>query len=421
MANKRLKKKLKKAAQISSNVLTTTSAEGSNDVALASLTEDNSTDVPNGDDVIQSKNKKLNLFQALRFVSLIGFVIFTALFINEVIIQPYRIKKSIDLSRSLYYDNDYNYKSLTKAPASTVAPTQPPVMSDIAADVTLIPEPTVAVVVEVTPTPDPFRDEKGRLLQFERLLEKNEDIKGWIKIEDTSIDYPVLQSGADDPDYYLSRDISKEYSKAGSLYLDYRSGIEDKTKNLVIYGHNMVSTAEKMFRPLLKYKPSQEDNNIKFYRSHPVISFDTIYETGTWKIFSVFITTPDSTADYFFDYRKSTFTDASDFLNFIYQVRIRSLVNIDTVDINENDRILMLSTCSYEVDRKDLHYRTVIAARKVRDGEATDVDVDSAVVNEQPLYAYDYYYEYGGKAPELSATFEEAFSNGTISWYKPTE
>jgi sortase B len=357
-----------------------------------------SGETPESTSATAAGNKpKWNIYKIIRIICLIGFVIFTALFINEVIIQPYRIKKSIDYTRDLY-------NRPTEAPTAAASPTQVPVDP---VEATPIPQP-----VEATPTPDPNRDAQGRLLQFKDLLAVNEDVKGWITIPDTDLDYVVMQSDSDDPEYYLDKDINGEYSKAGTLFLDYYSSVDRNTQNLVIHGHNMISTPEKMFHEILDYKKK----DLKYYKKHPLISFDTIYNTGKWKIFAVFITTPDMDKEYFFDYRKADFKDSSDFLNFVYQVRIRSLINADTVDINENDQLLMLSTCSYEVNE---NYRSVVAARKVREGEAAEVDVDSVTRNKNPLYAEDYYSRHGGEAPELAATFEEALANGDIKWYTP--
>jgi sortase B len=102
-------------------------------------------------------------------------------------------------------------------------------------------------------------------------------------------------------------------------------------------------------------------------------------------------------------------------LNFVYQIKIRSVLNIDSVDITDDDQLLMLSTCSYEAD----NYRTVIVARKVREGEDPGVDVDSVTKNKHPLYPESYYYRYGGEAPKLPATFEEAAADQKIDWYTP--
>jgi sortase B len=347
-------------------------------------------------DTTGKKKTRINLYKIVRIICIIGFFVFTALFINEVLIQPYRIKKSIEATRELY-------NRPSESPVVTAVPTEA---------VTTTAEPTPAIAA--TPTPDPNRDEQGRLLQFADLLAANMDVKGWITIDDTNIDYVVTQPGSDKPDdYYLDKDIYGEYSKAGTLYLDPLSSIEAGTQNLIIHGHNMVSTKEKMFHYLLQYK----NEDLEYYKKHPLIKFDTIYNTGEWKIFAVFITPGNADSKDFFDYRKSTFQDASDFLNFVYQLRIRSIISIDSVDINENDQLLTLSTCSYELD----NYRTVIVARKVREGEDVSVNVESSTYNtkDQALYPSKYYYYKGGKAPEFAATFEEALENGQINWYKP--
>lgn len=342
------------------------------------------------------------LYKLLRILCIIGFVLFGALFINEVVIQPIRIKSSIDLTRDLY-----------KKPTPSVKPTSLPT-----------PIPTVALTPEPTqlppaPAPDPNRDEQGRLLQFSQLLAVNDDVKGWITIPDTNIDYVVVQSDEDNPELYLDKDINLEYSKAGTLFLDIHSSVENNSKSLVIHGHNMVSTPEKMFHDLIKYKVDKANKTQvpNFYKQHPLINFDTIYQTGQWKIFAVFITNGSNKKEAFFDYTKSDFEDASDFLNFVYQIRIRSELNIDSVDITDTDQLLVLSTCSYEVD----NYRTVVVARKVRDNEDPTVDTEAVTVNKTPLYPESYYYRYGGQAPNLPETFEEALDSGLINWYTPPE
>lgn len=355
----------------------------------------------------EKSGSKLLVYKILQILCIIGFIILGALFINEVLIQPIRIKNSIEKTRDLY-------KSGILTPIPSIKP-----------EVTVIPDEKVTIPPDEpsqapTPTPDPTRDELGRLLQFSELLAVNEDVKGWITIPDTNIDYVVVQSGKDDPYYYLDKDIYHQYSKAGTLFLDVNCSVEENTQSLIIYGHNMVSTPEKMFRYLTKYKVEKSGKNkvSSFYKEHPVIKFDTIYQTGEWKIFSVFITNgAENKKDEFFDYTRSRFADASDFLNYVYQLRIRSELNIDCVDITDTDQILILSTCSYEVD----NYRTVIVARKVRDGEDPFVDVDSVTVNKNPLFPASYYYRYGGKAPKLPETFEEALASGLINWYTPPD
>ena len=359
----------------------------------------------------KGKNIKITIYKLLQVVFIAGFIIFGYLFIDETVIQPLRTKNSIDKTRDLYK----RPSPVLPKPTTGSSPAITPVITP-ATNITADPEPTL---LPPTPTPDPNRDAKGRLLQFAELLAVNEDVKGWLTIPDTNIDYVVVQSGRENPEYYLDKDIYHEYNKAGTLFIDIHGSVENKSQNLVIHGHNMVSTPEKMFHDLNKYKinKSKMDTVPSYYKKHPLIYFDTIYNTGQWKIFAVFITNGTDKKEDFFDYTRSSFGNSSDFLNFVYQIRIRSELNIDSVDITDNDQLLMLSTCSYEVD----DYRTVIAARKVREGEELTVDTKAVTVNKNPLYPKSYYYRYGGKAPKLPATFEEALAAGEINWYTPPE
>jgi sortase B len=344
--------------------------------------EENQNEAMKESDIQPEKSKKkINIIKLVRILCMAGFIIFTFLFINEVLIQPYRMNKALDLTRDLY-------TKPTTAPVTvvpiTATPTQAPVVT------------TAPVAIQATPTPDLIHDARGRLLTFKELLESNEDTKGWITIPDTNIDYVVMQS-KEDPIYYLYKDFNKKAQKAGCLFLDSNSSVEDNTQNLVIHGHNMKST-DNMFHYLEHFK------ELDYFKKRTTFTFDSIYQTGQWKIFSIFITNGSSKKEAFFDYTKSTFQDTSEYLNFLYQLRNRSIYNIDTVDINENDQIVTLSTCSYELT----NYRLVIVARKLREGEDPTVDAESITVNKSALYPKTYYKNYGGKTPELPDTFEEA-------------
>ncbi len=348
-----------------------------------------SQEIDSAPDTKKSKKNKIDLFKILRIICGIGFVVFTALFINEVFIQPRRANIAVDQTRDLY-------RKTTQAPITyQPEPTKAPESTEVKKG------------VDATPTPDPTRDEEGRLLVFQDLLAENEDTKGWITIPDTNIDYVVMQNSEDD-EYYLRRDFNREDQQAGTLFIDGKSSVEEKTQNQVIHGHNMRST-KNMFHELTKYK------KLDFFKKNPTFTYDTIYQTGQWKIFSIFITNGSNRKEPFFDYTQSTFKDSTDFLNFIYQVRIRSIFNADTVDINENDETLTLSTCSYELN----NYRLVIVARKLRPGEDLIVDTESFSKNSDTLYPQTYYDYYKKEAPLLPATFEEALEQELINWYKP--
>ena len=385
-------------------------------------------------------NKKLIILFGFTIIFLLCAIIFSTLVFIKVNINKKDSSINAAVASTVVFDDKFVLpvptKTITEIPAASLTPiptltptplpTEAPTPTPEASPTPIptlapTPEPTPSPTKAPTPTPKPKknmpklisnpnnkRDEEGRLLQFKDLLEANSHVKGWIK--DSTMDYVVLQPSKSNSEYYLFKDFFGDYYKAGSLFLDHRSSVEAPTKNFVIHGHNMISTPEKMFHYIKFYK------DVSFYKKHSLISFDTIYEEADYKVFAIIKTTPKADKDYFFEYRQSTFEDSSDFLNFIYQIRIRSLIIVDDVDINENDTLLTLSTCSYEVDND---YRTVVFARKVREGESPKVDTKTVKTNKTPLYCDDYYKQNGGKAPKLPATFEEALDKGNISWYEP--
>ena len=353
---------------------------------------------------LNKKKRNEFIIRGLRILFTIGFFVFFGLFINEVFIQPFKLKRSIENAKDLYH---------IEASAPIIEPDNV-TQSETDEDELSASDTNSLDSITPAPTPDPYRDEKGRLRKFSNLLEVNEDVKGWIRIDnidgenDTKIDYVVVQSDANNPEYYLDKAWdTHEYLKAGSIFLDYTSSLECNSDNLIIHGHNMTSSDD-MFHYLLNYK------DINFLRKHPIISFDTIYEEGLWKVFSIYITPGNDERKDFFPFVKSDFTSDRDFLEYLYQIRIRSLFNIDDVDINENDQILTLSTCSYELT----NYRTIVVARRVRDGETIDIDTDSIKKNKRALYPPSFYKQYGGKAPQLPA-LDEALEDDLIPWYNP--
>lgn len=249
-------------------------------------------------------------------------------------------------------------------------------------------------------------DENGNLKKIVALQQINPDIQGWIRIPDTVVDYPVLQSSEDDPEYYLYLDYEKNYSKYGSLFFDSRNTFDLtdlNSKSLIIYGHSM--NDGRMFGSLLKY------GSLEYYKEHPTFELDTIKSKGEWKIFSVFKTNTLYSHGEPFQYLRTGFANESDFMNFVYQIRIRSLFQTD-VDISPDDQIVLLSTCSYELS----DFRTVIVARKVREGEDATVDVSKASWNPTVLYPDGWYSAKGGIKPQHPETFEEALEQGRINW-----
>lgn len=220
------------------------------------------------------------------------------------------------------------------------------------------------------------------------MIKINPDAAGWITIDGTNIDLPVVQRKAEDGnEYYLDHDFNGGNSKAGTVFIDMRAVIrpDRQSANLVLYGHNQRDGS--MFGDLAKYK-----KDISFYREHPVVTFSTNYGTEQYKIVGYFITTvlPEQSRNgYVFEYHNYFDLDDENTYNaFISQVLDRSLINT-SVDVRFGDEFLTLSTCSNEFEPS----RFVVVCRKIRDGESPAVDTAGASVNTdavEPDYNYIY-------------------------------
>lgn len=116
------------------------------------------------------------------------------------------------------------------------------------------------------------------LPEYEILFKQNKKLIGWIKIADTNIDYPVMQTV--DNEYYLTHDFEQKSDKNGCIFMDKDCDVIDRSTNLIIYGHHMKSGA--MFGHLDKYTDES------FYQEHQTFQFDTIYEKGTYQVVYVF-------------------------------------------------------------------------------------------------------------------------------------
>lgn len=242
--------------------------------------------------------------------------------------------------------------------------------------------------------------EDGILNKYRALYNDNNDFRGWITIPNTNVDGAVYQST--DNSYYLTHNGQKKSTVYGAYFMDYKCtvGGQDTSQNITLYGHHMKD--QTMFAQIRKYK------TVEFYKENPTLTFDTIYKTGTYKVFAAFITNADPNDDngYFFDFTVQGFINQEDFLAWIEQVRRRSLINT-TVDVNKGDEILTLSTCTYELGTsKDMRF--IVMARKVRDGETSTVNVAQATQNSSPLYPAAWYARYGSKKP--------TFSDGLYTW-----
>lgn len=199
------------------------------------------------------------------------------------------------------------------------------------------------------PTPERLVYPVGPSKQtLEDLKAKNPDFKLWLYIEDTNINYYVLQAA--DNDFYLHKNINKKYFKAGSLFMDFRNDAEALTGNTIIYGHNMHD--QSMFYDLKKFLDKD------FFESHPYVYTYSPDEVTVWQVFSARITTTD---EY---YIKTSFSSDEQYYEFIEGFKLKSLYASDVILTAESD-VLTLSTC-HKYDESN--GRLVVHAVKVGTG-----------------------------------------------------
>lgn len=242
--------------------------------------------------------------------------------------------------------------------------------------------------------------------RFAALKAINPEIVGWINIPNTTyIDYPVLEHKGDGPysQYYLYKDYKGNASNYGSVFVDYRCTDSVNSKNVILHGHNMDNGM--VFHQLLDYA------RFDFYASSPVITFDTPEYDAQWKIISVFKTNTLPAHGDFFNYLIGEFGSDEEFMDYVYNVRERSLIDTP-VTVNEDDQLLTLSTCSYEFT----DFRTVIVARRVREGEDPTVNISEAKMNPDAVWPQCYYARNGGTRKELT-NFITACLAGETDWY----
>lgn len=217
---------------------------------------------------------------------------------------------------------------------------------------------------------------EGMDMKYSYLYSVNQDLVGWLKIDNTNLDVQVVQSS--DNDYYLDKDFYGNKSHYGCPYLDYKNDIKELDDNTIIYGYN---TADGLvFANLEKYK------TLEGYKESPIISFSTLYKTYTFKVFAAFLSTDSPVTDGELNYMVTDFSSDSKFIEFIDEVKLRSMINTD-VSVQTDDKIITLVTSSHEFDNA----RLVVMGRMVRENESPTVDVNMATLNTSPKYPQLWY------------------------------
>lgn len=189
-------------------------------------------------------------------------------------------------------------------------------------------------------------EEEKYNIDFEKLKEQNENVIAWIKVEDTDIEYPIVQTK--DNEYYLTHSFDKSQNDAGWIFADYRNKFDGTDKNIVIYGHNRKDGS--MFSTLHNFLDEDWLNSDRKVK----IVFITEDETEIYEVFSVYEIKKENY------YINTSFQNDNQFKNFLDTIQKRSKKDFN-IEVSKEDTILTLSTCS---DKRG--YRVVAHARKVK-------------------------------------------------------
>ena len=173
--------------------------------------------------------------------------------------------------------------------------------------------------------------EEDPVVSYQKLLGKNSDTVGWLIVPGTKIDYPVLKGT--DNSYYLQRNFNRAKDSNGWIFMDYRNGDQELDSNTIIYGHNRYYSGV-MFGTLNNVTKKRWLNN----ESNHYITFNTMYQSMTWKVFSIY--SIDVTSDYLY----INFENDESYQNFINLIKGRSNYQFNT-EVTAKDKILTLSTC----------------------------------------------------------------------------
>lgn len=171
-------------------------------------------------------------------------------------------------------------------------------------------------------------------IDFNKLINKNPDTIGWIKVLGTDINYPVVQTNNND--FYLTHSFDKSYNKAGWIFADYiNKNLKNNEldKNTIIYGHNRQNNS--MFGTLSNvFKEEWLSNKENHY-----INFSTLNNNMVWEVFSTYTIEKE---EY---YIQSNFSSDEEYISFLNTIKNRSTYKYD-VNISKEDKILTLSTCA---------------------------------------------------------------------------
>ena len=183
-------------------------------------------------------------------------------------------------------------------------------------------------------------------------LAQNDDFIAWIRIPGTNVDYPVVWT--DDAEYYLHHTFTGKQGAAGTLFSLMKTDYSIPNRNIAIYGHHLKSSGEKMFTSLMRYKDAD------FYAGHETVLLDTLYESGSYRIFAVLNFHSSE-----WDASQADFENDAAFRDFIQYAKRNALYDTG-VTVGAEDSILTLITCDRSYGGKAGRLAVVAVLEKSR-------------------------------------------------------
>lgn len=196
------------------------------------------------------------------------------------------------------------------------------------------------------------KNNEEKLASYQKLYEQNHDLVGWIYIEGTNVDFPVMQTKTV-RDYYLYKNFNEEYSVSGLPYVQEECDVFVPTDNVIIHGHHRSDGT--MFAPLLKYK------DYSFFQDHQIIEFDTIKECHQYQIIAVFSVKVNTANDEFEYYNFIDAANSTEFDEYISQCKKLALYDT-AVTAQYGDKLLTISTCDFSISDG----RFVVVAKRIK-------------------------------------------------------
>ena len=235
-------------------------------------------------------------------------------------------------------------------------------------------------------------NDQNMLARFESLYSQNADIGGWLRVDGTSINYPIMKNAGSN--YYATHNFRQEYSLYGAPFFDKQNNLMSATahnKVLIVYGNN--TGDGQMFSELTAYR------QLEFFKEHQTIELSTLFAAHKWAVFGAMVLDPDEINA--FDYANISFPNNNAFTQYVANIQKRSLFKTD-VTVNADDNVLLLVTTAKEEYGFE-NALFVVACKRLQEGETLTED-RLVSRNTTVLMPRQWVYKHRGETAKVTTT-----------------